>query len=287
MHVSRTLTLSLAVVALGGLAACGGGGGSTSAAGATGSGGTGSSGGTGGSSIPPNTVDLQFVDYHIHGGYYSSSPITFHFIPKNSNTANISVDIDWAVRDANGNTIQSGTLPNMPAGAQQDVIFDYANNQPGTNPYYIILDPDNKIPETDKSNNIAEVIAFGNNPYPSLANPGPNELIWGDAHIHHFPPNGLAFHAVIENIGTSSTTVSNIPFQVTREDGTVVFKGVIPELGPGIQAADDAAPIQSWTETPGEHTYTWVIDPDHTIPGNDPGNDTIQDMVVIPSNGSG
>lgn len=234
--------------------------------------------------IPPNTVDLQFADYHIHGGFYSS-PITFHFIPKNVNDANITVDIDWLVRDANGNTIQSGTLPQMPANAQQDVIFDYANNPPGTVPYFIVLDPYNKIPEIDKNNNIVEVIAYGNTPYPSTANPGPNEVIWEDPHVHHPSPTTLIFHSVFANIGTSQTTLTNVPFQVTREDGTIVWQGILPSLPPGAQD-HDSGPTQEITETPGEHTYTWTIDPQHTIPGNSAANDTIQDIVVVPANGS-
>jgi hypothetical protein len=236
-------------------------------------------GGTTGSSVPPNTVDLTFEDYHMHGGVYSDA-VTFHFRIANHNTANVTVtNIPWVLNDQNGNTLFSGTIASLPANTGQDILEDYVV-QPGLQSFFIIIDPGNTIPETSKTNNSAEVVSNAPTNYPVIA-PQANELTWYDPHIHHPVNNGLAFHITVENIGTSNTTLTNVPWQITREDGVIVKSGVIASLPPGEAAAQQVETISSMSESVGEHTYTWVIDPKDTIPDDDKTDDTVQTIVVI------
>ena len=275
--------------------ACGSSGGSAGAtstatgAGSTGSPATGPSGtgGTGGSSggstVPPDTVNLVFEDYHMHGGQYSTA-VTFHFRIANHNSAGVSVPaVPWVLRDQHGTTLLSGSTPPLTASSGVDVLENYTV-QPGLQTYFVVIDPDSTIPETNTSDNSAEIIS--NAPAQEITVvPEANELTWYDAHIHNYGDGNLVFHMQMENIGTNNLPIANVPWEVVRDDGVVVVSGTIHSLAPGPQAAQDDGTETSYHETEGEHTYTWIIDPNDTISGDGKADDSMQTIVVIQPNG--
>jgi hypothetical protein len=230
-------------------------------------------------------VDIAFEDYHFHGGQQTPL-ITVHIRIANHSPNNMEPGTTkWQMRDDTGATVMSGEVPALPSGAQIDVEQDFHGNSPGRHAWFFVLDPDNEYTETSESNNTAEIITDA--PASAAWPIGSHEVRWKDPHAHLPTRVTLILHATILNLGTSGETVTDIPWRIRREDGTVINSGTIAALAPGDAAAEANETVFTITETPGEHTYSWEIDPDDTLADDGRADDTLHYTVVIPADGSG
>jgi hypothetical protein len=105
---------------------------------------------------------------------------------------------------------------------------------------------------------------------------GGTDLILSPA-ISYSPANPTAGGTVaitftIENSSGSNIAFVNVPWTVARDGVPNVFSGVFP---------------QTFTDTPGvgQHVYTIVIDPDHTVTTDDTQADNFQfvPLTVLPA----
>jgi len=99
--------------------------------------------------------------------------------------------------------------------------------------------------------------------------------------ISYSPANPTAGESIsitftIEDLSGTNVAFVNVPWTVTRDGVPNAFSGVFPLVVP------NTALQQTFTDTPGvgNHVYTIIIDPNHTVAADDTGADNFQFVPV-------
>jgi hypothetical protein len=263
VELMRVRTLIGTLVLLGGLTGCGGGGSS------------GDERSSGGSSVdnPAGVLDPQFHGIHYHQDFFEN-PRNFAFDWSVRNDTDVPIrNLRWRIRRLDGpNPMQqSGTIATVAAHEEvadgHNYHVEWQESETGTFTYAVTLDPDNRIVETDESNNtyLFTITVPGTT---RLSVPDDLKFYQRTAHFHGLlPGDRYVFHFELANTGS-------------QPRNNVVWSLICPELGIDERTVVDRVDAGDHVETShgvtitaeGEFEFHVIIDPDDHVAEEDEGN---------------
>jgi hypothetical protein len=160
-------------------------------------------------------------------------------------------------------------LPSLPIGGTANISVPWTAPPPGTYDVCVIVDPDNLIAESNKTNNVAcRAITVSPPPLPDLV------VTSADIGFAPAPPvaNGTAVlvTATVHNAGDAGSVATVVRFfDGTPPAPTIGSDQPLAPLAPGGTAAVSV----TWTAAPpGSHDVCVVVDPDNVVPEWNDGN---------------
>jgi hypothetical protein len=241
-------------------------------------------------------LDLRFDGTHYHGMYYYTDPI-FHFWVRNVSPSGIAAtDVRYTVT-VDGESLYSGAIAAIAANQEVEVFFHTASVGTGHHSFAVVIDPDDRIMESDEANNLyrAEVdCRLLSGPYAASSTV---DLNFQDPHFHGPYGTRIVFHWFLRNHCTrtlNDPTEADDPAGhagvdwVLRREGVTVDSGTITDpIGPG-----GLKEIITTVIDPGdlmEAHYTLTIDPDRRVAETTFGetNNTVSFIVILDPGSSG
>jgi subtilase family serine protease len=145
--------------------------------------------------------------------------------------------------------------------------FTYTLSKPGTTTFFLVIDPDNAVVETSKTNNTASTTVE--------TTPGVDvQVRASDIALAPLPAlqgADLTFTVTLHNIGTSVSPVTTVQYLLTDGNRTL-------DLGRQTVQIEAGGTVQRtlpWRATlPGDSTFTVQLDPDRLVPERDEQNNT-------------
>jgi len=207
--------------------------------------------------VPANTTVTVNATIHNTGNANASQVVVRFYDGPPPSSSQIGSDqrIPYIVRGG-GTGFVSVAWPAAPLGPHSICVF---------------ADPDNRIPESDETNNVAcRAIQVTPAPSPDLA------VTTGDVQLAPAPPvaNGTAVlvNAIVHNVGDASSPATAVRFYDGMPPAPQVGADQpLPPLAPGGTATVSIV----WTATPpGSHDVCVVVDPDNVVPESNETNNT-------------